>query len=214
MSTGGMRPTRVRSVLPALQGRGVLLAAPVDAERIRRTLEAAGFAVAEADLGGLPEESPQRPDDMLDADGRPTSLRTAQDAVAQALRLPEAAGRNLDALVDSLRDLAYWWPDDRAVALLLHGAETLVESDLPGWHELTEILSAASSELWQDGGEGDRAFETVAFVHRHGVPVLAGDEVSADELTGGEISEDELTGDEVSGDQLTEDEASGDGWSS
>lgn len=178
-------PTRVRTVVPGLRGRGVLLAAPTDAERIRTALQSAGFAVAEADLGGLPEESPHRPDDMLDADSRPTSMRTAQDAIARALRLPETAGRNLDALVDSLRDLASWWPEDQAVALLLHSAETLVESDLPGWHELTEILRSASTELWRDGGEGDRAFETIALVHRHGVPALPSDEATLGEATDG-----------------------------
>lgn len=172
MTPGTSRPARVRTVLPALSGRGVLLGSSVDGDRIRRELTEAGFAVAEADLGGVPEESPRRPDDMLDADSHPTSLRAAQDSVARALRLPEAAGRNLDALVDSLRDLASWWPGDRQVVLLLHRAEALIESDLPGWHELTDILTRAGTELWRDGGEDDRVFETVALVAGHGVPSL------------------------------------------
>lgn len=167
----------MRSVLPALHGaRGVLLAAPADAERIRRALRSAGFAVAEADLDDRPGQGAPHPDDRSDSDGRSSSLRAAQQAVARALRLPETAGRNLDALVDSLRDLASWWPDDRQVVLLLHGADVLVESDLPGWHELTDILGSASTELWRDGGEWDRAFETVALVHRHGVAPLPSDD--------------------------------------
>ena len=100
------------------------------------------------------------------------SLRSAQAAVAGALRLPETAGRNLDALVDSLRDLAAWWPGDERIVLLLHHAESLVEGDLPGWHTLTEILREASADLWRGGAEGDRVFETVALVHQHGVEAL------------------------------------------
>lgn len=113
---------------------------------------------------------------MLSSDPVLTSLRTAQAAVAEALRLPEAAGRNLDALVDTLRDLATWWPGHDRVALLLHGAASLVDSDLPGWHTLTEILSGASAELWRDGGPGDVAFETVALVDQHGVPAIPADQ--------------------------------------
>lgn len=172
MTPGVPRPARVRAILPAVHARGVLLASPSDADRIRHELTAAGFAVAEADLSSRPEEGLQVPEDRLAADSRPTSLRTAQRAVARALRLPGAAGRNLDALVDSLRDLASWWPGDRQVVLLLHRAETLIESDLPGWHELTDILTRAGTELWRDGGEDDRVFETVALVAGHGVPSL------------------------------------------
>lgn len=109
---------------------------------------------------------------MLSNDPAPTSLRTAQAAIAEALRLPEVAGRNLDALVDTLRDLATWWPGHDRVALLLHGSASLVDSDLPGWHTLTEILSGASAELWRDGGPEDVAFETVALVDQHGVPAM------------------------------------------
>ena len=154
-TAGAARPARVHTVLPALHGRGVLLASPLDGERIRQALWSAGFAVVEAHT--------------------PPSLREAQAAVAEALRLPEAAGRNLDALVDSLRDLAAWWPEDERVVLLLHGAEALVEQDLPGWHTLTEILQGASADLWRGGVEGDRTFETVALVDRHGVASLGGD---------------------------------------
>lgn len=187
-SSGPLCPTRVRHVLPALRGRGVLLAAAADADRVRQALAGAGYAVAEADLGAprpagrpawgdAPPAARQEPAaDTLDADPAPTTLRTAQAAIAAALRLPETAGRNLDALVDSLRDLATWWPDDEHVVLLLHRAESLVAADLPGWHTLTEILREASADLWRGGEPGDRAFETVALVHQHGVPALPEDE--------------------------------------
>ena len=144
---------RVATLLPGLAGRGVLLAAPDDAEQVRRTVAGSGFAVA-------------------DVAGPATGLREAQAAIARALRLPETAGRNLDALVDSLRDLATWWPDDERVALLWPGAEELVEGDLPGFLTLTEILRAATEDLWRGGGPGDRQFETIAFVRRHGVRAL------------------------------------------
>jgi barstar (barnase inhibitor) len=143
----------VASLLPGLTGRGVLLAAPADSERVRRSLSGSGFAVAEVA-------------------GPASGMREAQAAIARALRLPETAGRNLDALVDSLRDLATWWPDDERVALLWPGAEQLVEGDLPGFLTLTEILRAATDDLWRGGGTGDRQFETVAFVRRHGVRAL------------------------------------------
>jgi Barstar (barnase inhibitor) len=144
---------RVAALLPGLSGRGVLLAAPADAERVRRTLAGSGFAMAEVA-------------------GPAAGMREAQAAIARALRLPEAAGRNLDALVDSLRDLATWWPDDDRVVLFWPGAEQLVEGDLPGFLTLTEILRGATDELWRGGGPGDRQFETVAFVRRHGVRAL------------------------------------------
>jgi hypothetical protein len=144
---------RIGKLLPGLAGRGVLLAAPADAEHVRRMLVDGGYAVAEVQ-------------------GDATGMREAQAAIARALRLPQAAGRNLDALVDSLRDLASWWPDDERVALLWPGAERLVESDLPGFLTLTEILRAATDDLWRGGTPGDRLFETVAFVRRHGVREL------------------------------------------
>lgn len=166
------RRVLVGRLLPGLSGRGVVLASPVDRGIIARTLADHGFTLVEV--------APPRPvDDVdtLDADPPSTSLREAQAAIAAALRLPAAAGRNLDALVDSLRDLAVWWPDHERVALLWPGAEALVESDLPGWHTLTEILRGASDDLWRGGGtRGDRVFEVVAFVDRHGVTVLPAQE--------------------------------------
>jgi hypothetical protein len=144
---------RIARLLPGLTGSGVLLADPADADRVRQTLAGGGFAVAEAV-------------------GAAAGMREAQAAIARALRLPATAERNLDALVDSLRDLARWWPDDERVALLWPGAEELVDGDLPGFLALTEILRAATDELWHGGAPGDRQFETVAFVGRHGVPAM------------------------------------------
>src|SRR5690606_27949140 len=168
------RSNRVSTAVHGLRGRGVLLAPPADAERIRTELGGAGLAVAEADLpgttqrdgssgpragaagGGHRPPAGPRPD-TRDAERPRTSLRTAQAAVAVALRLPESAGRNLDAMVDSLRDLATWWPESDRVVLLLHHAESLVESDLPGWHTLIEILREASHDLQRDAPEIGRA---------------------------------------------------------
>lgn len=144
---------RVAALLPGLSGRGVVLADPGDAGRVRRSLAGSGFAVAEVA-------------------GAAARMREAQAAIARALRLPETAGRNLDALVDSLRDLATWWPDDERVVLLWPGAEELVDGDLPGFLTLTEILRTATDELWRGGEPGDRQFETVAFVRHHGVPPM------------------------------------------
>lgn len=159
---------RVRTAVPGLIGQGVLLAAPRDADRIREALTQAGYAVAQADLQGHLSRT-----DPLSTDDPPLRpLRRAQVAIATALHLPSSAAGNLDAMVDSLRDLATWWPDDERVALLLHGAESLVEADLPGWQTLTEILREASRDLWRGGEVGDRAFETIALVDRHGVPAL------------------------------------------
>lgn len=148
-----MNRLRLAALLPGLTDRGVLLADPEDAEHVRATLAGSGFSVAEAV-------------------GAATGMREAQAAIARALRLPATAERNLDALVDSLRDLATWWPDDERVALLWPGAEELVDADLPGFLTLTEILRAATDDLWRGGEPGDRQFETVAFVGRHGVPAL------------------------------------------
>jgi barstar (barnase inhibitor) len=144
---------RIGRLLPGLAGRGVLLAAPTDADRVRQTLAENGYVVSAVQ-------------------GEAAGMRAAQAAIARALRLPETAGRNLDAMVDSLRDLATWWPDEERVALLWPGAERLVEADLPGFLTLTEILRAASDDLWRGGAPGDRQFETVAFVERHGVRAL------------------------------------------
>jgi len=89
--------------------------------------------------------------------------------VAEALRLPPTAGRNLDALADSLRDLSDW-PGVPRLALLWDGAETLISRDLSGWFRLTQVLAEATDDLWRGLGDpGDRLFETVLFVRGFGV---------------------------------------------
>ncbi|GAA1148278.1 barstar family protein [Ornithinicoccus hortensis] len=189
-----MNPTSrvlVSQVLPSLTGHGVLLASPQDVDRVRDGLSAAGFTLAEIhapDWGG-------RAVDTLDSDKPATSLREAQAAIARTLRLPDGAAHNLDALVDSLRDLALWWPEDTRIALLWHGADALVDSDLPGYLELTDILRSATDDLWRGGDDGDRLFETVAFVDRHGVRTLPRvddtsdpDHAGADQTGPGEVA--------------------------
>lgn len=171
MTTAPRTPRRVRDVLPGLRGQGVLLASPSDGSVIEQALTAAGFVVAQAELTSPGATGGAHPSGMPDA---PVALRTAQAAIASALRLPDTAGRNLDALIDSLRDLATWWPGTDQLVLLLHGAEALVDNDLPGWHTLTEILAGATTDLWRGGGPGDVAFETVALVAQHGVRGLPG----------------------------------------
>ncbi|MFK5633520.1 barstar family protein [Ornithinimicrobium sp. LYQ103] len=74
----------------------------VPAERldsVRATLEESGYAVAQATT---PAQA---------------GLRQTQAEIAAALRLPEPADRNLDAMADSLRDLDQLW-DGQRVALL------------------------------------------------------------------------------------------------
>lgn len=145
---------------------GVLLASHRDTETLTRYLAEAGYAVAQV---RLPVHRGAGADTLAgDPAARATSLRQAQAEVARVLGLPETAGRNLDALTDSLRDLGTWWPDHDRVALLLHGAEGLVESDLPGWHTLVEVLAQARQDLHR-GGPGDRELLTVAVVAGHGV---------------------------------------------
>ena len=68
-------------------------------------------------------------------------FRATQTEIARALRLPETAGRNLDALEDSLRDLAQIWGGP--VALLWEGAEALARTDGSRFWILCEILDGA-----------------------------------------------------------------------
>ena len=96
----------------------------VPAERldgVREHLQQAGYAVVEATT-------------PVDA-----GLRQTQAELAAALRLPSPAGHNLDAMADTLRDLAQHW-DGRMVALLWKDAERLARADGRGWWILGEIL--------------------------------------------------------------------------
>lgn len=69
-------------------------------------------------------------------------LRETQAAIAEALRLPSPAERNLDAFADTLRDLRERW-DGRAVALVWEGAGLLRLTERRAYQLLTAILDEA-----------------------------------------------------------------------
>ena len=81
-------------------------------------------------------------------------------------KLPASAGRNLDALADSLGDLARYWPDAPRVVLAWTHPEQLMLDDEKGWFRLVEVLANASDRLWQGEGDDpdDRLFETLVFI--------------------------------------------------
>ncbi|GAA1173278.1 hypothetical protein GCM10009584_12920 [Ornithinimicrobium humiphilum] len=69
-------------------------------------------------------------------------LRASQAEIARALRLPATAAGNLDAMVDSLRDLPDIWGTSQ-VALLWQDAERLAVAEGRSWWLLAEILDDA-----------------------------------------------------------------------
>ena len=71
-------------------------------------------------------------------------LREVQAQLAHALRLPEPAGTNLDAMADALRDLRDLW-DGQEVALLWQEAGALAVRDGRAWWILAEILDDAEA---------------------------------------------------------------------
>lgn len=71
-------------------------------------------------------------------------LRETQAQLAEALRLPAPAERNLDAMADALRDLRELW-EGRDVALLWREAGALAASDGRAWWILSEILDDAEA---------------------------------------------------------------------
>lgn len=93
-------------------------------------------------------------------------FRAAQAALATALKLPASAGRNLDALADSLGDLARYWPDAPRLVLAWTHPQQLMLDDERGWFRLVEVLANASDRLWQGEGDDpdDRLFETLVFI--------------------------------------------------
>ena len=94
-----------------------------------------------------------------------TGFRVAQARIAAALLLPETAGRNLDALADSLGDLARYWPDAPRIALFWTHPERLIAADAPGWFRLADVLQDATARLWRGHDDpADRLFETVLLV--------------------------------------------------
>lgn len=66
-------------------------------------------------------------------------LRPAQAEIARALRLPGNAATNLDAMVDTLRDLPQIWGTEQ-VALVWEDAGRLAATDGRAWWLLGEIL--------------------------------------------------------------------------
>lgn len=150
--------TPLRSVAPWARGRDVVLAAMSDLPPLTTALREAGHTVA-------------------DVEGTP-GMRTMQVRIAEALHLPATAGTNLDALVDSLRDLYRWWPGTRVLMLAWHDAHLLVEDDLPGWLELVDILRAASRQHLPGppDGAGSLRFETLAGIRGHGVVPHSGED--------------------------------------
>jgi hypothetical protein len=130
--------TQLGEHLPWLRGQGVHLAAAGTEPMVRGALSAAGFTLATAVYPG-----------------------TRYQPVATALRLPPTAGNNLDALADSLRDLPDRWPGTGRLALLVPGAETLIQADLLAWLQLSLVLGQATGSLWN---ERRTVFETVFFV--------------------------------------------------
>lgn len=71
-------------------------------------------------------------------------LRETQAQLAHALRLPDPAATNLDAMADSLRDLRDLW-GGQEVALLWQEARQLAENDGRAWWILSEILDDAEA---------------------------------------------------------------------
>jgi len=130
--------TTLGELLPWLRGQGVHLAAAGAELELSRTLVAAGFTLARA------------------GDERPGRFRS----VTRALRLPDTAADNLDALADSLRDLPARWPDCQRLVLLVD-ADQLVRTDLLSWQQLSLVLGQATETLWQLAG---LIFETVFLV--------------------------------------------------
>jgi hypothetical protein len=129
--------------LPWLRGQAFHVAAEGTEFLVRDRLGSAGFEMAVT--------GPWSP-----ADGR-------YSAVAEALRLPPSTYDNLDALLDTLRDLPRYWPDSPRLALLWTGAGSLVHADLLAWTELAQALVTASDEAWSQPAR-PMILESIAFV--------------------------------------------------
>ena len=146
MTTGSGGPARWTSLSAELgiDGDGVLFADASRGEALIARCRDAGYTVVAIDTTGM------------------TGFRAAQQRIARGLRLPETAGRNLDALADSLRDLARYWPDAPRLALVWCHPEPIIDADTVGFLRLTDVLVEASEQLWRGGGDpDDRLFETL-----------------------------------------------------
>ncbi len=80
--------------------------------------------------------------------------RTALDGIAAVLAFPEWAGRNLDALYDSLTDLS-WLPEGEHV-LIWSGHQVLAEFDPKAYRRISSVLQDASENTFCG-----RSFSTV-----------------------------------------------------
>jgi hypothetical protein len=126
--------TTLGELLPWLRGQAVHLAAAGAEPELTRTLRAAGFTLARAVVA------------------EPPAGGERYQPVVVALRLPDSAAGNLDALADSLRDLPLRWPGCDRLALLVAGADSLVRGDLLSWLQLSLVLGQATATLWQSNG--------------------------------------------------------------
>lgn len=130
-----------------LEGESLLFTDAARVSALARDAGAAGYRVVEVDTATV------------------SDFRVAQARIAAALRLPDTAGRNLDALSDSLGDLARYWPQDHRIALFWTHPETLIDQDTSGWFRLADVLQDATRRLWRGGEDpADRLFETLLLV--------------------------------------------------
>lgn len=131
----------------ALEGTALLFADAAAETALAGRARNAGYAVVSVDTAGVGD------------------FRVAQARIAAGLRLPETAGRNLDALADSLGDLARYWPSTPRIALFWTHPERLIAADAPGWFRLADVLQDATARLWRGHDDpADRLFETVLLV--------------------------------------------------
>ncbi len=133
-------PPSVEDVIPGLTGRGVIPAGLVRTTDLAWSLRAAGYEVLLIDGAHVWD--------------RPSALR----ALAASLDLPGAADRNLDALLDALRDLPDRIPSPTGLVLVWRDADRLARHAPLAWVSVRDVLRRASDELRTHG----YAFETIA----------------------------------------------------
>ena len=146
MTRDGCGPAQWTSLAAELgiEGDGLLFADAGRGEALIERCRDAGYTVVAVDTTGVGD------------------FREAQRRIASGLRLPETAGINLDALADSLRDLARYWPDTPRLALVWCHPEQIIDGDTAGWFRLTDVLFEASEQLWRGGTDpADRLFESL-----------------------------------------------------
>ncbi len=137
-----LRP--LRFIVSSARGHGVLVAPPDTRAQVLADLAVSPYAVVCAET----------PHSAVRA-GR----KDHQARIAEALHLPAVAGRNLDAMADTLWDLPELWPAEQGLALVWPGAGDLARADPAAWQMLADVLREASGRLAPDW-----AFETVALI--------------------------------------------------